>query len=346
MTTLALLLDHIAKTKTDNSSPRNLADIGITRQIVSEISQWAAQNAGHGRVASYIPGLAQADPTTLAIAMGGLSGDIIEVSSKDDIRVSIQSVVKPFLYLYALQSGTPADEISFCEATAVPFHTDRVMYPDSGKARPGHPLNNAGAISAAGAIDDFRGFLQMMQVLTGNERLDISPDIYKAEMKTNSNNRAIAYRLAATGRFASMRRAQKALCDYTKACAIAISPAEAATAALILASGGVKNGKRLFKQDYVVRTINAMNSYGLYEYTSEISLLASGVRALSCKSGVSGLIINVDPKRGAFCTYGAELDEAGNSVFGKAAIVPLNILLSAPNAMLLSASEITLSLTQ
>jgi glutaminase len=82
-----------------------------------------------------------------------------------------------------------------------------------------------------------------------------------------------------------------------------------------------------------------MNSFGFYERTGEISLLAAGVRALSCKSGVGGLIINIDPGRGAFCTYGPRLDKSGNSVFGKYSLIPLNNVMSAPNPMRLSIEE-------
>lgn len=75
-------------------------------------------------------------------------------------------------------------------------------------------------------------------------------------------------------------------------------------------------------------------------------MLASGARALSCKSGVGGLIVNIDPGRGAFCTYSPKLDNAGNSVFGKYALIPLNNILAAPDAMRLSAEEIIRSLGQ
>ncbi|HCT30654.1 MAG TPA: hypothetical protein DIW31_07935 [Bacteroidales bacterium] len=151
--------------------------------------------------------------------------------------------------------------------------------------------------------------------------------------------------MAETGRFANRKEAEKALEFYTMACAIGVTAHDTTNACLVLANGGRKNEQQIIKEDNIVRTINAMNSYGLYERTGEISLLAAGARALSCKSGVGGLLINIDPGRGAFCTYGPKLDSAGNSVFGKYALIPLNNLLAAPNAMRLSSEEIIRSLT-
>ena len=137
-----------------------------------------------------------------------------------------------------------------------------------------------------------------------------------------------------------MQEAESAHNYYTRACAIGGTPEDILQAALTLASGGVIAGKQIIDPNHVVRAINVMNSYGLYENTGEISLMAAGARALSCKSGVSGLIINVDPGRGAFCTYSPLLDAAGNSLFGKYALIPLNNKLAAPAAMRLSEKEI------
>ena len=159
-------------------------------------------------------------------------------------------------------------------------------------------------------------------------------------MATNANNRAIAMRLVATGRFSTIEDGMRALDNYTRACAIGVTPAEITAACVVLARGGKIDGEQVISENHIVRAINAMNSYGLYERTGEISLLAAGVRALSCKSGVGGLIINIDPGRGAFTTYGPRLDAAGNSAFGKYALIPLNNLLAAPYAMRLSANEI------
>lgn len=318
----------------------SLSDMGITSDIVHQIYDWAKPHAEDGELANYIPELANVDSNKSAIVIGDLLGNQITAGNGLDVKVSIQSVVKPFLYIYALEKGLAPSDISYIEPTAMHFNTDAVLQPESHKSRPGHPLNNAGAISSAGAIDDFSSFLEFMRLLTGNAQLSVLEDVYLSEMATNANNRAISMRLVATGRFSTIVDGMRALDFYTRACAIGVTPAEITQACVVLARGGKIGEKQIIHENNIVRAINAMNSYGLYERTGEISLLAAGVRALSCKSGVGGLIINIDPGRGAFTTYGPRLDAAGNSAFGKYALIPLNNLLAAPYAMRLSADEI------
>jgi glutaminase len=340
------LLKQILESQKRSVSAQTLNEMGITQELIEQIYEWAKNTATYGKLASYIPELTKVDPNKTAIVIGDLSGNSLAVGNGLDVRVSIQSVIKPFLYIYALQQGLPAESISAIEATALHFNTDQVLQPESQRTRPGHPLNNAGAISSAGSIGDFNDFLDFMRELTDNPELGVLEDVFKSEMETNNNNRAIAYRLVAAGRFKDQKDGEKALEYYTRACAIGVTAEEAARACIVLANSGKKNGKQIIKEDHIVRAVNAMNSYGLYEHTGEISLLAAGARALSCKSGVGGLIINIDPGRGAFCTYGPKLDSTGNSVFGKYALIPLNNVLAAPNAMRLSAEEIIRSLSK
>lgn len=322
-----------------------LEDMGITPILVQQIYDWAKDYASDGNLADYIPELANVDPTKTAIVVGDLHGNYVGVGNGLDVRVSIQSVVKPFLYIFALEQGAAPRDISYIEPTAMHFNTDAVLQPESQRRVPGHPLNNAGAISSAGAIRRWDDFLDFMRTLTGNSELDILEGVYKSEMATNANNRAIAMRLVATGRFKTIADGEASLDLYTRACSIGVTPHEITTACVALARGGIVNGKRVVNENNVVRAVNAMNSFGLYEQTGEISLLAAGVRALSCKSGVGGLIINIDPGRGAFCTYGPKLDHAGNSVFGKYALIPLNNVLASPYAMKLTADEIIKSIS-
>ncbi|MCB8963562.1 MAG: glutaminase [Bacteroidales bacterium] len=340
------LLKQILDSRKQSISTPTLDEMGVNSEMLQKVYEWANSMASYGELASYIPELTKVDASKTAIVIGDLNQRIIAVGNGVDVKVSIQSVIKPFLYIYALEKGLSANQISYIEATALKFNTDAVMQPDQLKNLPGHPLNNAGAISSAGSIDCFDDFLGFMRLLTGNENLEVLLNIFESEMQTNGNNRAIAQRLYETGRFQSQQKSNIALEYYTKACAIGVTAYDITTACLVLANGGRMNGRQVIKEDNIVRAINAMNTYGLYEHTGEISLLAAGARALSCKSGVGGLIINVDPGRGAFCTYGSKLDSAGNSVFGKYALIPLNNLLAAPNGMRLSSEEIIRSLSK
>ena len=79
-------------------------------------------------------------------------------------------------------------------------------------------------------------------------------DVFQSEMATNANNRALAMRLVATGRFNSIKEGEYALENYTKACAIGVTPKELATAAVVLARGGRRGDKQCHE---FVRTVRA-----------------------------------------------------------------------------------------
>ena len=81
----------------------SLADMGINEDIVNQIYEWAKPYSAEGELASYIPELARVDSDKSAIVIGDLLGNQIAVGNGVDVKVSIQSVVKPFLYIYALQ---------------------------------------------------------------------------------------------------------------------------------------------------------------------------------------------------------------------------------------------------
>ena len=338
------LSELFAKLEEGKSSARSTAltlqELGITEEKIKLINAWAREYARGGEVASYIPELKNVNPDLSAIAIGDMLGGEIVVGNGADYRASIQSVIKPFLYLYALQKGMPPEEIAGVEPNALPFNEDRILQPGLHLKRPDHPLNNAGAISAAGAIKQFCDFLEFMRLLARNPQLDVLEAVFDSEMKTNETNRAIAYRLVASGRFKERAEGEQALEFYTKACALGTTVRDIMRAGLVVASGGLQSSEdRIVHSDHTVRVMAAMNSYGMYEQSAFFSLIASGSRANTVKSGVGGIILNIDPKRGAFVTFGPSLNTAGNSVYGIYAMIPLNHLLSAPGALCLSVKE-------
>lgn len=320
-------------------------DLAVTEAKVKAIDAWAKERI-YGAKATYIPELAseKIDANKTAIAIADLRGNEIVVGDGHQVVGSVQSVIKPFLYLYALSKGASPHKISGVEASALPFNADQILRPELNLSTAQHPLNNAGAISSAGVIEQygsFDDFLYFMRKLTRNPNLAVLGDIFTSEMKTNANNRAIASRLAASGRFEDNEQAENALENYTRACSIGVAVKDLLYASLVLASGGVdvSTGDRLASEDAVVRVMNAMNSFGMYEETGRVALLVAGARANTCKSGVGGYIININPDVGAFATYNPLLNNAGNSVYGLNAMIPLNELLASPGTVRLSVEE-------
>ncbi|MCX6770136.1 MAG: glutaminase [Candidatus Micrarchaeota archaeon] len=319
-----------------------LKSLGITEKSVSLVDKWAIKLTSYGILAAYIPELKKVDKALTAIAVGDIHGNRVIVGNGAKIKISAQSVIKPFLYLYALEMGAPAKSISGLEASSMPFNTDKILRPELQMQVPEHPLNNAGAISSAGVIRKFPEFVGFMRRVTGNPGIGVLDRVFESEFNTNNNNRAIASRLVASGRFKNAKEGEEAYANYTRACSLGLTIGDVLNASLVLSSGGAGMRKKgnIAQMNNIVRVLSAMNTFGLYEQSGLFSLMVSGARANTSKSAVSGLIISINPGVGAFVTYSPLLNVEGNSVYGLYAMIPLNNLLALPGGMRLDSSEL------
>jgi glutaminase len=151
-----------------------------------------------GRVATYIPELASADPGSFGIAIATVDGSLYEVG---DTRTTftIRSMSKPLTYALVLDS---AGESEVHRRIGVEPTGDRFnsisLHPGTGA-----PLNamiNAGAIAAAGLVGRPDGAGAMERLLEGYARftgrqLGVDERVYRSERETGHRNRAIAHLL-------------------------------------------------------------------------------------------------------------------------------------------------------
>ncbi|MDP3975836.1 MAG: glutaminase, partial [bacterium] len=331
------------------AEPPSLEKVGVTSEKLAKIDELSQPPIG--QIASYIlalAGVVESDQwKKTAIIVGDCHGASVGTGEAVDVKVSAQSTIKPFLFLYALYKGHARRKIAGFEPTNLPFYNDPVMQLEKQAKTAEHPLNNAGGISSAGVMDcdendilspilggDFQGFLNFMRMLTGDPVLNVDPDVFHSEMEDNPRNRAAGHLLSQRGRFDDISQGPIAVRNYTLACSILMSPRNLMHAGQVLASGGLTpNGRRVLPQNICVPVLAAMNSFGGYNKQAEMTQMEAGTRALTIKTGVAGLVINIDPFRGVYVTYGAHLDSAGNSVHGMIAGVLLNRMLASTGAM-------------
>src|SRR5712671_6731144 len=103
-----------------------------------------------GDVATYIPGLATANPNWFGICLVTVSGAVYEIGDSAQ-PFTIQSISKPFVYGLALEDHGRADVLARVglEPTGDAFNSISL---DPGTGRPRNPMINAGAIATAGLI--------------------------------------------------------------------------------------------------------------------------------------------------------------------------------------------------
>src|SRR5438874_8903066 len=120
--------------------------------IQDYLDQLRAEFSGvaEGKVATYIPELAKADPNSFGISLATLNGAVYEVGDSHQ-PFTIQSISKPFVYGLALEDHGRADVLARVglEPTGDAFNSISL---DPNTGRPRNPMINAGAIATAGLI--------------------------------------------------------------------------------------------------------------------------------------------------------------------------------------------------
>lgn len=289
-----------------------------------------------GRVADYIPALAEARPDAFGICVANTRGETFALGDAEE-GFSIQSVSKPFAFALVCEA-LGADEAARrlgVDATGLPFNS--IMAVELRADRSTNPLVNSGAIATtslvpgASAVERWWNVRQGLSRFAGRE-LGFDERVYRSEAATNQRNAGLAHLLRGYGRV---------YCDpdeatdvYTRQCSLLVTTHDLAVMGATLAGGGVNpvTGEQVVSADTCRRVLAVMATAGMYE-RSGTWLYDVG---LPGKSGVSGGIVTVSPGKGAVATWSPPLDEAGNSVRGQLVTrflseqLGLNLFVSAP----------------
>ena len=292
-----------------------------------------------GEVASYIPVLADADPSLFGICVANTRGDVLAVGDAER-AFSIQSVSKPFVFALVCDAVGAAQAATMLgvDATGLPFNS--VMAVELRSDRTTNPMVNSGAIATTSLMPGATACERWSNVHAGLSRfagrsLELDERVYRSEAATNQRNAGIAHLLSGYARI---------YCDpddatdvYTKQCSLLVSARDLALMGATLAGGGINplTRERVVSAETCRRVLAVMATAGLYERSGDW-LWDVG---LPGKSGVSGDMITVAPGKGALATFSPRLDAAGNSIRGRLATrflserLGLNLFASAPAAM-------------
>ncbi len=288
----------------------------VVRELVGEAHRRFGP-VREGRVATYIPALAAADPDQFAIAVASCGGLVIEAGVAEQ-RFSIQSLSKPFLYALICEAigERLARERLGVNSTGLPFNAvQAVERADDGLS---NPMVNAGAIAATSLAPGETAAEKWAFIIDGFSRfagrpLTVDEEVKASELASNHRNLGIASLLEEQGGLWFDPQATTEL--YTRQCALSVSTRDLALMAATLANGGRHplTGTPVVSAPVCKVVLAVMVTAGLYE-TSGDWLYDIG---LPGKSGVSGGMITVAPGKGGLATYSPPLDTTGNSVRGQ-----------------------------
>jgi glutaminase len=268
-----------------------------------------------GDVATYIPGLAKANPDSFGICLVTASGAVYEVGDSRQ-PFTIQSISKPFVYGLALEDNGRTEVLKKVgmEPTGDAFNSISL---EPGTGRPRNPMINAGAIATTSLIAGksaktrLHRLLDMFALYTGS-RATLDEAIYRSESETGHRNRAIGHMLRNFDILTSDPIPSVEL--YFQQCSVSVTARDLGVMAATLANRGVNpvTGKQAIRGEYVESVLSVMGSCGMYDYAGEW-IYKIGMPA---KSGVAGGIIAVLPGQLGIGVFSPPLDAHGNSVRG------------------------------
>jgi len=289
--------------------------------ILEQVQRDMAPRIGDGRVADYIPALAQVDPRRFGLAIATCDGQEAAVGDVDE-PFSIQSISKVFTLAMALDSyGRSLWDRVGREPSGSAFNS--IVQLERERGIPRNPFINAGAIvvtdaltSGRSADDTIAAIEQFVRDRTGDMTITVDPEVAASEADTGHRNRSLAYFMKAFGNLRCPP--EQVLKVYFQQCALAMSCRQLARAGLFLAADGFDP-----RSDHAVlareraRRINAvMMTCGHYDASGEFAFRVG----LPGKSGVGGGILAIAPRRAAFAVWSPGLNAVGNSLVGTLAL--------------------------
>jgi glutaminase len=289
--------------------------------IVADIHAELAPRFGEGRLADYIPELANVDPKRFGLAVVMLDGTV-HAAGDADVPFSIQSISKVFLLTLALgKHGEGLWTHVGREPSGSAFNS--IVQLEYEEGRPRNPFINAGAIKVTDLVlaghsprEAIGEILRFMRFLADDESISIDADVARSEIATGARNYALAEFMRSFGRM--LHPVDLVLGVYFHHCAIAMSCRQLARAGLFLAADGRDplTGNSVVRPARARRINAVMMTCGHYDGSGEFAYRVG----LPGKSGVGGGILAVAPGHAAVCVWSPGLNAAGNSLLGSKAL--------------------------
>lgn len=289
------------------------------QKVLDEIAHEVRPLLSQGKVADYIPALAEVDPEQFSIAIYTTDGETVCAGDCSQ-RFTIQSVSKVMTLTMALQRygdelwhrvGKEPSGTAFNSLTQLEFE----------KGIPRNPFINAGAIVTCDALYSrlsapMHSMLETFRLLAGNRGIVIDKKVANSEYEFRHRNAAMAHLMKSFGNFEN--EVDDVLWSYFNFCSIELNCIELAKAYNFLANKGVDNrsGDRVLSGRQNKQLNSLLFTSGLYDAAGDFGYRVG----MPGKSGVSGTILAVLPNKFTVAVYSPGLNSFGNSVAGIAAL--------------------------
>ncbi len=287
----------------------------LVPQIVTNIYNRYKNSVGDGKVASYIPALANVNPNQYAISVASVDGWDFNIGDYNT-NFTIQSISKVFtLAMLAPLMDDKLWKFVGREPSGNSFNS--LVQLEYEKGIPRNPFINAGALVITDRLlnylpDTKDGILSFVRNLSGRKEINFDKITAESEYLSGERNKALAHLMKSFGNFENS--VKKVINIYCHQCSISMNTNSLARSFLFLANGGVNplNGERIISARSTKRINALMLTCGLYNESGDFAYRVG----LPGKSGVGGGIVAIIPGKLSIAVWSPELNLNGNSYRG------------------------------
>ena len=288
--------------------------------ILEEIEKEIQPLFVEGKVADYIPALANVNPNQFSMAISMFNGTTYGIGEINK-KFSIQSISKVFTFTLALNYyGRELYKRVGHEPSGNPFNSLVQLEYENGIPR--NPFINAGAIVTADSLysiykdNTFNQILDFIKMVSNDETINFDEGIFHSELEHGFRNFALINMIKSFGN--THNNIDEVIKTYFKQCSIMMSPAQLAHSMLFLANHGINpiTNETIITESKAKRINSLMLTCGHYDASGDFAYKVG----LPGKSGVGGGIVAIVPKKMAICVYSPKLNNQGNSLIGTKAL--------------------------
>lgn len=288
------------------------------QQVLAEIREEIAPLLGHGRVADYIPPLANVPLDRFAMVVQTVDGGVFAVGDTSE-RFSIQSIAKVFSLTLAMRlEGDAIWQRVGREPSGTAFNS--LVQLEVERGIPRNPFLNAGALVVLDSIlghgsESEDVVLEFVRMAASNQTVGYDLTVAEAEREAAHRNRALAHFLKSFGNLHN--DADRVLDAYFRLCSISMTCGELASSFFYLANGGRSSTGEAVATPRQVKRVNAvMLTCGVYDEAGDYAYRVG----LPAKSGVGGGVVGVMPGQFVAAVWSPGLSDKGNSLAGTMAL--------------------------
>ena len=290
------------------------------QKVLEEIEKEIQPFLNEGKLANYIPALANVDDKKFAMSIQLFDGTSYHIGDSN-LNFSIQSISKVFTFTLALNHyGKDLYKRVGHEPSGNPFNSLVQLEYENGIPR--NPFINAGAIVTADSLvsiykkNTFDTILDFIKKTSNDETISYDEEIFESELANGFRNFALINMIKSFNNINN--NIDEVIDTYFKQCSIMMNCSQLAKSMLFLANHGINplTNEQIITESKAKRINSLMLTCGHYDASGDFAYKVG----LPGKSGVGGGIVAVVPKKMTICVYSPKLNLQGNSLVGTIAL--------------------------